>query len=309
MEVENVNIKKLFPEKKITKKGLMEFLDKKGFYIVLVLCIAVIAFTVIFLSSPNISSSNPDIGMDNIIPEDIEGDIVTDVEDETVEDPVAANPIDTPAVMPEQKTPVNEQTVSADEQKVAVNEKTDEKSNKEESSNDKKPDDKTDNKSGSVTKNEQPKSNNVSSESTAASKKDIEFAMPVFGDVTFDYARDKLVYSKTLEEWRTHGGIDLAAERGTTVKAVADGVITEVKKDPGFGYTIVIDHQNGIKTVYSNLASDDMVCPNQKVKQGDIIGCVGNTALFESAEQSHLHFEVLKDNEQVNPNDYLPKKK
>ena len=51
-----------------------------------------------------------------------------------------------------------------------------------------------------------------------------------------------------------------------------------------------------------------MVNPNQILKQGDIIGCVGNTALFESAEQSHLHFEVLKDNKPVNPEDYLPKK-
>lgn len=94
--------------------------------------------------------------------------------------------------------------------------------------------------------------------------------------------------------------------RWMNVKAVADGVISEIKNDPRYGVVVIIDHKNGIKTVYSNLASDDMVTSNQKVKQGDVIGIVGNTALFESAEQPHLHFEVLMDNEPVDPLAYLP---
>jgi murein DD-endopeptidase MepM/ murein hydrolase activator NlpD len=71
--------------------------------------------------------------------------------------------------------------------------------------------------------------------------------------------------------------------------------------------TVVIDHKNGLKSVYSNLATDDMVTSNQKIKQGEIIGSIGNTAVFESAEQSHLHFQVLKDNVIVDPTAYLPK--
>ncbi|NLC69227.1 MAG: M23 family metallopeptidase [Clostridiaceae bacterium] len=137
-----------------------------------------------------------------------------------------------------------------------------------------------------------------------ASKPD--FIMPVYGNIIHDYAMDKLVYSKTLEDWRTHGGIDIAASRGTAVKAVAGGVVYEIRSDPRLGYTIVIDHENGFKTVYANLASPDMVLPNQIVEQGDSIGSVGDTAVFEIALEPHLHFEVLKNDELVDPKLYLP---
>jgi murein DD-endopeptidase MepM/ murein hydrolase activator NlpD len=128
----------------------------------------------------------------------------------------------------------------------------------------------------------------------------------VFGEITLEYAKDKLVYSKTLEEWRTHPGLDIGADLGEPVKAVADGVVADIKKDPRFGITIVLDHQNGLKTVYANLASDETVAVNQIIKQGEIIGSVGDTAAFESSEQSHLHFEVLLNGVQVDPADYLP---
>jgi len=109
-----------------------------------------------------------------------------------------------------------------------------------------------------------------------------------------------------MDDWRKHDGVDIAADRGTPVKAVADGVVSEIRNDPKLGITIVIDHQNGIKTVYANLASDEMVTPNQKVKKSEVIGSIGNTAAFESAEQSHLHFEVWKDDKPVDPMAYLP---
>jgi len=101
-------------------------------------------------------------------------------------------------------------------------------------------------------------------------------------------------------------GIDIAASRGTAVKAVADGVVIDVYEDPRLGFTVVIDHENGLKTVYSNLASGDMVVPNQIVTQGESIGSVGNTASFEIALEPHLHFEVLKDDQIVDPKLYLP---
>lgn len=131
-------------------------------------------------------------------------------------------------------------------------------------------------------------------------------ALPVFGETILEFATDKMVYSKTLEQWRTHSGIDIASDRGTAVKAAADGIIADVKNDPRFGVTIIIDHQNGFKTVYANLADGSIVNPNQLIKQGDIIGSVGNTASLESADPPHLHFEVLKDDIPVDPTQYLP---
>lgn len=129
---------------------------------------------------------------------------------------------------------------------------------------------------------------------------------PVLGSIVVGYAMDKLVFSNTLDEWTTHSGIDIACSRGTPVKAAADGTVREIKNDPRYGVTIIIEHADGLKTVYANLAGGDMVQPNQKVKAGDVIGGVGSTALFESQTEPHLHFEVLKNDEPVDPMKYLP---
>ena len=134
----------------------------------------------------------------------------------------------------------------------------------------------------------------------------MEFVMPVFGSVTFDYSMDQLTYSRTLEEWRVHSGMDIGATIGTPVACVADGTVTDIKNDPGFGFTVIVDHGNGYKTVYANLAREAMVEVNQIVKAGEVIGAVGDTALFECAEESHLHFEVWQDGKVVDPKNYLP---
>jgi len=129
--------------------------------------------------------------------------------------------------------------------------------------------------------------------------------MAVDGKISMDYAIDRLLYSKTLDEWRTHSGIDIEASRGEAVKAAGDGYIKEIKNDPCYGITIVIDHENGYKTIYSNLASDSMVSTNQKVKAGEAISSVGNTAVFECMDPPHLHFEIVKDDKVVDPKTLL----
>jgi len=135
--------------------------------------------------------------------------------------------------------------------------------------------------------------------------KNIEFQAPLPGKILVDYSMDKLIYSKTLEEWRTHPGVDIAAPRGTVVCTIGDGVVLDIKKDPRYGITIVVEHDNGFKSIYANLATDDMVSPNQKVIAGDKISCVGNTAIFESAEPAHLHFELYKDEKVVDPKKHI----
>jgi len=131
------------------------------------------------------------------------------------------------------------------------------------------------------------------------------FIAPVNGKVQAEYSMDKLVFSPTFNEWRTHSGTDIAAPRGEVVRAVGDGVILEIKNDPRYGFTVVIDHKNGYKSLYANLASDKTIQVGQEVKQGDPIGSVGATAIFESAEPTHLHFELYKENKLVNPADYI----
>lgn len=135
--------------------------------------------------------------------------------------------------------------------------------------------------------------------------KDPEFKMPVEGKIMREYAKDNLVYSATLDEWVTHNGIDIAAEKTTVVKASADGTVKSIKNDPRYGLTIVIEHVNGFTTVYSNLLTAEFVEEGETVEQGETIGTVGNTATFEIADEAHLHFEILKDNENIEPELYL----
>ena len=135
--------------------------------------------------------------------------------------------------------------------------------------------------------------------------KDPEFAMPVEGEILREFAKDSLVYSATLDEWITHNGIDIAADKTTVVKASEAGIVKSIKNDPRYGLTIVIEHANGFSSIYSNLLTAEFVEEGETVEKGQTIGTVGNTATFEIADESHLHFEILKDNEYVDPELYV----
>ena len=132
-----------------------------------------------------------------------------------------------------------------------------------------------------------------------------EFIFPVEGEVIKEFAKDNLIYSETLEEWITHTGIDIKAERSTIVKTVADGMVKSIKNDPRYGLTVIIEHSNGYVSSYSSLLTAEFVKEGEKVEQGQTIGTVGNSAVFEVAEDNHLHFELLKDGSNINPEMYL----
>lgn len=132
-----------------------------------------------------------------------------------------------------------------------------------------------------------------------------QFIFPVEGEVIKEFAKDNLIYSETLEEWITHPGIDIKAERTTIVKSVADGTVKSIKNDPRYGLTVTIEHSDGYTSVYSSLLTAEFVKEGEKVTQGQTIGTVGNSAVFEVAEDNHLHFELLKDGSNINPEIYL----
>ena len=135
--------------------------------------------------------------------------------------------------------------------------------------------------------------------------KDPEFVLPIKGDKIRGYSKDSLIYSDTLEEWITHLGIDIKAKRTSVVKAAESGKVLSIKNDPRYGLTIVIEHVNGFKTVYSNLLSTEFVQEGENVEKGQSIGTVGNSAPFEILDEPHLHFEILKDDINVDPNIYI----
>lgn len=151
---------------------------------------------------------------------------------------------------------------------------------------------------------EQEKETAVTEERTLQ-EADPTFTLPVDGDVIKNYASDNLVYSNTLDEWTVHLGIDYAAEKTSIVKAAAAGTVKSIKSDPRYGLTVVIEHANGFTSMYANLLSTEFISVGEEVSQGQTIATVGNTATFEVADETHLHFEILKDGVNVDPNLYI----
>jgi murein DD-endopeptidase MepM/ murein hydrolase activator NlpD len=133
------------------------------------------------------------------------------------------------------------------------------------------------------------------------------YKMPVAGTIDKDYSMDALVYDVTLGDWRTHNGIDIAAEVGTPVTAAADGVVSKVYLDDAMGNTVIVSHEDGMTSVYGNLSPEICVEEGQSVKGGDVLGTVGASALSESSQNPHLHFEMIYEGTPVNPMDILPK--
>ena len=132
-------------------------------------------------------------------------------------------------------------------------------------------------------------------------KKELSFQLPVEGEVINKFAMENLVYSETLEEWTTHQGIDIKADRTTVVKASEEGTVVAIKNDPRYGLTVIIEHNDGYKTVYSNLLTTEFVSEDESVSKGQSIGTIGNSAIFEISEEPHLHFEIIKDGEYIDP--------
>lgn len=131
------------------------------------------------------------------------------------------------------------------------------------------------------------------------------FVAPLVGTVAKYHDTETPVFSTTLDEFRIHTGIDISADEGSEVYAVADGTVTAVRSDVFLGKTVEITHSGGIVSVYSNLASDVSVKVGDEVKSGAKIGAVGDTSLTELADEPHLHFEIKLEGVSVNPLDYI----
>lgn len=127
------------------------------------------------------------------------------------------------------------------------------------------------------------------------------------GKLLKSHATDVLVWSPTMNDYRTHAGVDISGELGAPVFAVADGTVESVFTDPFMGVCIRIDHGDGIKSCYRNLADviPESMVAGKTVKAGDVIGAIGETAVEEIAEDVHLHFELTQNDVYLDPADYL----
>lgn len=128
------------------------------------------------------------------------------------------------------------------------------------------------------------------------------FEKPVSGDILEGFS-DKLVYNTAMSDWRTHNGIDLAADTGCSVHAAANGTVKQIISTAS-GDGIEIEHADGYVTRYLGLGSIENLNEGDSVAAGDVIGVVGESK-GETVTDSHLHFEVYKDGEAVDPKDFI----
>ena len=152
-------------------------------------------------------------------------------------------------------------------------------------------------------KSETKSSSNINTTKTQnkVTVKPLTFSKPLNGQIQKPYSIDKVIYSKTLELWKTHDGIDISSQIGENVKSIEKGTVEKVYDDSFYGTTVVIDHGQGYKSSYSNLNSKVSVKEKQTVTKGQVIGKVSNTSIGEIKDEAHLHFTLFKDNNNVDP--------
>jgi len=118
---------------------------------------------------------------------------------------------------------------------------------------------------------------------------------PVSGSITSRYGAVESVRN------HTHAGLDIAAPAGTPIKATASGTISYSGWMSGYGYLVIINHDNGVQTYYGH-CSKLYVSEGETVEAGDKIAAVGSTG---NSTGNHLHFEIRVNGSQVNPQQYL----
>lgn len=149
---------------------------------------------------------------------------------------------------------------------------------------------------------------NTSSEPAEVSSDEVEaaapvakyFVFPVSGEVIKNFSNSELQYSLTYNDMRLHKGIDIKADAGTAVKAAGDGTVISAEKDGEFGYTVKIDHGNGVVGVYAGLTEKMAVAKGDTVKSGTNLGALGTVA-NECVDAPHLHLEFYKNDSPVDP--------
>ena len=259
------------------RERLRNLMGKDGFYIVLFICVCIVAVTSVWISRSNLkkleSQDDPIKTEDFIIVSD--GDEDKD-KDKDIEEPTLE--------MSKMEGGKAEENIENSEDEIEENSDEDIEDDIE---------------------NEE----DLQEEKMPTTETIETFAMPVQGKYITDFTSESLVYSKTLEEWTSHEGVDIEGKVGTAVKACGNGTVEEVYEDDLWGIVIVLDHGNNIVSKYANLSTKAMVKVGQSIKKGDPISGIGNPTGLEMNEVPHLHFEVLSNGKNVDPKEYLPEHK
>jgi len=141
------------------------------------------------------------------------------------------------------------------------------------------------------------------SEDTSTSSKLPTFSLPVKGSISVGHDPEMQVFSPTMQDYRVHLGIDINASIGAAVYAAADGKIEKIWQDPLMGTCLAISHSGGAVSYYKNLSETfaEGIEVGAGVRSGQLLGSVGESAMIESSQEPHLHFEVTVAGLQEDP--------
>lgn len=132
---------------------------------------------------------------------------------------------------------------------------------------------------------------------SSSAPKNESYLMPVAGKVTKPFG-DSL-YSLTFGDWRAHRGVDLAANKGSSVISIGEGTVTKILTDDMLG-CVVIAQYDDLEVWYCGLGSNPSVKVGEALRAGQVIGIIADVP-SETAEESHLHLEIHKDGQPVEP--------
>lgn len=131
-----------------------------------------------------------------------------------------------------------------------------------------------------------------------------DFVKPIDGKLIKEYSPENPLYSKTMNDWRVHEGIDLSADDGEKVRAYSDGIVKSVYNDELLGYSVKIEHTNGITMIYSGLSPTVLVKEGDSVSCGEYIGAVF-TIPSEIMDEVHLHLTAERDGKLIDAQSIL----
>lgn len=135
-------------------------------------------------------------------------------------------------------------------------------------------------------------------------KEDDKLSWPVKGNVILDYSMDKTVYFSTLDQYKYNPGLLIAGDVNTKVTAAAAGTVKSIEVNEETGNTLTMDLGGGFTAVYGQL-KEVPVTEGTALKAGQTIGYISEPTKYYVVEGSNLYFQLLKDDEPVDPMDYL----
>ncbi|WP_286316659.1 M23 family metallopeptidase [Romboutsia ilealis] len=116
-----------------------------------------------------------------------------------------------------------------------------------------------------------------------------------------EYSEKEPSYSKTLDLWEVHRGIDVSTDKNFEVKSLLDGKVVDVFKDDKHGISVKVQSTDNVVVIYSNLDEKTSVKKGQEITEGQILGKVGNTTSVESEDGIHVHVEAFNGEKSIDP--------